>query len=119
MVFKPSPQTLLIAVNKGQIQQVILNLILNAVAVMPDGGRIAISTESKDGEAFFRIEDNGPGMSEAAQAKIFESFLTHRAEGTGLGLSISKQILRAHRGDIHLEYSSPEGTAFSFKLPTS
>ena len=119
VVFKPSPQTLLIAVNKGQIQQVILNLILNAVAVMPYGGRIAISTESKDGEAFFRIEDNGPGMSEAAQAKIFESFLTHRAEGTGLGLSISKQILRAHRGDIHLEYSSPEGTAFSFKLPTS
>jgi signal transduction histidine kinase len=119
VAFKPGPQTLLIAVNKGQIQQVILNLILNAVAVMPDGGRIAISTESKDGEAFFRIEDNGPGMPEAAKAKIFESFLTHRAEGTGLGLSISKQILRAHRGDILLEYSSPEGTAFSFKLPTS
>ncbi|NCG08384.1 MAG: GAF domain-containing protein [Verrucomicrobia bacterium] len=117
--FTPSSQALLIAVNKGQIQQVILNLILNAVAVMPDGGRICILAESAGSEAVFRIEDNGPGMPEAAQANIFESFLTHRAEGTGLGLSISKQIMRAHRGDIHLERSSPEGTVFSFKLPMS
>jgi signal transduction histidine kinase len=117
--FKPSQQALLIAVNKGQIQQVVLNLILNATAVMPEGGRICINTGCEAGEVSFCIKDNGPGIPEAAQANIFESFLTHRADGTGLGLSISKQILRAHRGDIHLEHSSPDGTAFTFKLPMS
>jgi signal transduction histidine kinase len=115
--YTPAVAGLTIAVNKGQIQQVMLNLILNAVAVMPEGGRIEIKTEQKEDQVYFLIEDNGPGMPKAAQENIFESFLTHRAEGTGLGLSISKRILRAHHGDIRLEKSNPEGTAFSFRLP--
>lgn len=115
--YKPCSEALIVTVNKGQIQQVVLNLILNAVAVMPDGGQIEIVTRNGGNQALFEITDNGPGMPKAAQEKIFESFLTHRPEGTGLGLSISKQILRAHRGDISLVRSSPEGTSFSFSLP--
>lgn len=115
--YKPCSGALIVTVNKGQIQQVVLNLILNAVAVMPDGGQIEIVTRNGGNQALFEITDNGPGMPKAAQEKIFESFLTHRPEGTGLGLSISKQILRAHRGDISLVRSSPEGTSFSFSLP--
>ena len=115
--YTPCAEALIITVNKGQIQQVLLNLILNAVAVMPGGGRISISTSREENQALFKITDNGPGMPPEAQQKIFESFLTHRAEGTGLGLSISKQILRAHRGDINLVDSSSSGTTFSFHLP--
>jgi len=105
-------------VNKGQIQQAILNLILNATQVMPDGGRIHISTTLEaEGRAQFTIRDNGPGMPETIQAEIFDSFLTNRSDGTGLGLSISKRILRSHRGDIELVESSPAGTTFRFWLP--
>lgn len=114
--YTPCAEALIITVNKGQIQQVVLNLILNAVAVMPGGGRISIGTSREGNQALFKITDNGPGMPPEAQQKIFESFLTHRAEGTGLGLSISKQILRAHRGDINLVESSSGGTTFSFHL---
>ena len=117
VIYTPCSEALIVAVNKGQIQQVILNLLLNAVAAMPQGGCIEIKTNREATEAVFQIADNGSGMPEEAQQKIFESFLTHRAEGTGLGLSISKQILRAHRGNIELVHSSPDGTTFSFRLP--
>ena len=117
IIYHPSPRGLFVEVNKGQIQQVMLNLILNATQVMPEGGRIELSTTEEAGNALFTIADSGPGMPEELQADIFESFLTHRPDGTGLGLSISKRILRSHHGNIELETSSPEGTTFRFWLP--
>jgi len=115
--FEESPQALSVEVNKGQVQQVMLNLILNATEVMPEGGSIKIeATESKERTEFI-ISDTGPGIPEGIQENIFESFLTNRPGGTGLGLSISKRILRSHRGDIELLRSSPHGSAFRFWLP--
>lgn len=116
---QPSSQSLSIEVNKGQIQQVILNLILNATQAMDEGGSIDIETETKDGSAAFIIRDSGSGIPDDQQSEIFDSFLTHRPEGTGLGLSISKRILRAHRGNIELIKSSSEGTTFRFWLPAT
>ncbi len=115
--YYPNERPIRVEVNKGQIQQVILNLILNAESVLSNGGNIKIETYEADGRANFRISDNGPGMPEEAKNRIFESFLTQRAEGTGLGLSISKRILRSHMGDIALDVSTEEGTTFSFYLP--
>lgn len=115
--YKPNPKGLYIEVNKGQIQQVVLNLILNATQAMPNGGRITISTNEEGGQGHFSIQDTGTGVPDSIQAEIFESFLTSRPDGTGLGLSISKRILRAHRGDISLMQSSPKGTHFKFWLP--
>ena len=118
IVYHPQSKDLFVEVNKGQIQQVILNLILNATQAMPDGGDIHISTTTDAcGHAYFTIRDNGSGMPENIQTEIFESFLTHCPGGTGLGLSISKRILRTHRGDIELVTSSSAGTTFSFWLP--
>ena len=116
--YEPNAQSLQVQVNKGQIQQVMLNLILNATQVMPEGGRIQISSTGDDQQASFTIQDNGPGIPEAIQANIFESFLTNRPGGTGLGLSISKRILRDHHGDIELVQSTTEGSVFRFWLPT-
>ena len=115
--FEPEKRGLLVDVNKGQIQQVLLNLILNATQAMPRGGRIEISTGLEDDQAVLAIRDNGHGIPESIRGQIFESFLTNRADGTGLGLSISKRILRSHRGDIELADSSPNGTTFRFCLP--
>lgn len=115
--FNPHPEPLKVEVNKGQIQQVALNLILNATQVMPDGGRIEVSTRAGEGQAELTISDNGPGIPKAIQGDIFESFLTNRPDGTGLGLSISKRIMRSHRGDIELAKSSSAGSTFRAWMP--
>jgi signal transduction histidine kinase len=115
--YVPNSRSLLVEVNKGQVQQVMLNLILNATQVMPEGGRIDITSTGENGQAAFIISDNGPGIPKNIQADIFESFLTHRPGGTGLGLSISKRILRDHRGNIELVESSQTGSTFRFWLP--
>ena len=115
--FSPCSTGLFVDVNKGQIQQVMLNLILNATQAMPDGGRIQISTKKEHEAARLIISDTGGGMPDHLQSEIFDSFLTNRKDGTGLGLSISKRILREHHGDIALDASTPEGTTFSFWLP--
>jgi signal transduction histidine kinase len=117
--FDPPTQKILIDVNKGQILQVMLNLVLNATQAMPEGGWIRIEATADENAAHLTISDNGSGIPESIQADIFESFLTDRPDGTGLGLSISKRILRGHRGDIELAESSNEGSAFHFWLPLS
>lgn len=113
----PSPRGVFVEVNKGQIQQVLLNLILNATQAMSHGGRIKITVNENELGAICTIKDNGRGMPKEIQSDIFESFLTNRPGGTGLGLSISKRIMRAHRGDIELVESSSKGTTFKFWLP--
>ena len=104
-------------VDKGQIQQVLLNLMLNAIEVMPSGGELFIDTELKDGRANIHLRDQGTGIPEDLRERIFESFLTGKTGGTGLGLTISKRIMRAHDGDLELIESGPEGTTFRITLP--
>lgn len=107
--------------NKGQIQQAILNLLINATQAMPDGGRIDISTtlEGSDdpGQVVIRIADNGCGIDPGLHDAIFDSFLTGRPDGTGLGLSIVKRILKSHNGTIEVESSSSAGTTMKMVLP--
>jgi signal transduction histidine kinase/putative methionine-R-sulfoxide reductase with GAF domain len=107
----------LVFVDKGQIQQVVLNLMLNAVEVMPNGGELYISTELKEKRAYIYVRDQGSGIPENLQDRIFESFLTGKKDGTGLGLTISKRIMRAHDGDLELVSSGPDGTTFCISLP--
>ena len=73
--------------------------------------------EGDHDQAICIIRDHGPGIEEAIQSQIFESFLTNRPGGTGLGLSISKRILRDHHGNIELVESSSKGSTFRFWLP--
>ena len=117
--FEPKGGSIHVDVNKGQILQVMLNLVLNATQAMPEGGRIRLETSTDETAAHLTITDNGNGIPKSIQSDIFESFLTDRSDGTGLGLSISKRILRGHRGDIELAHSSIKGTSFHFWLPLS
>ncbi len=105
--------------NKGQIQQVFLNLFINAEEAMPNGGEICIrSHRSPDGhQIFFDVCDTGTGIPEPIREVVFESFLTGKSNGTGLGLAIVKRILRDHRGNIEILESSERGTTFRFWLP--
>ena len=112
------PHDLLVYVDKGQIQQALLNLMLNALVAMPSGGKLKIEvSRTGEGKAQVLVEDTGTGIPEELKGKIFDSFLTGTTEGTGLGLSISKRILRAHDGDLDLVQSGSKGTIFKITLP--
>lgn len=112
------PHDLLVYVDKGQIQQALLNLMLNALVAMPSGGKLKIEvSRTGEGKAQVLVEDTGTGIPEELKGMIFDSFLTGTTEGTGLGLSISKRILRAHDGDLDLVQSGSKGTIFKITLP--
>ena len=105
-------------VDKGQIQQALLNLMLNALVAMPNGGQLKIEVgRVGESKAHILVEDTGSGIPEELKNKIFDSFLTGTTEGTGLGLSISKRILRAHDGDLDLLRTGANGTIFKMTLP--
>ncbi len=107
--------------DKNQIQQVLLNLFLNACEAMPKGGRLSI-TSSHDAESqniMLTVADSGCGVSEENIAKVFDPFFTTKpvGKGTGLGLSVSYGILQSHGGDIKVESELGEGTAFTLIFP--
>ena len=108
-------------VDGNQIQQVILNLVNNAVDALPQGGDIFIetrlNTEAKSIEVVF--EDNGIGISSEDQNRVFAPFFTTKepGKGTGLGLSICNNVISAHNGKIVLESRIGNGTRFVVSLP--
>jgi len=108
-------------VNPDQIQQVFLNLMLNAIDAMPDGGKLNISAK-KIGNAFVEImfSDTGVGMDESMISKVFDPFFTTKTlgKGTGLGLSICYGIVREHDGTITVKSKKGAGTTFIIRLPT-
>ncbi len=107
--------------NPGQIQQVFLNLILNAIQAMPSGGnldiKVGVDSSAPTKMVVMKIADTGSGIPQEIQNKIFESFFTSREDGTGLGLAIVKRILRDHRGDIIVESTGKDGTVFKLWVP--
>jgi two-component system NtrC family sensor kinase len=105
--------------DRGQLQQVFLNILNNAMAAVEDEGRIVITTWEKDADTVaVSIQDNGCGMSEETLRHIFEPFFTTKKEhGTGLGLSITYGIVKKLGGDIEVKSKEHEGTIFKIFLP--
>ncbi len=89
-----------IAADPDQLEQVLLNLIKNAIEAMPEGGNLFIKSYSKDGKVFIEIADSGIGITEEDMVKIGTPFFTTRNQGTGLGLSICQKIMKAHHGSL-------------------
>lgn len=103
-----------------RMRQVIDNLLSNALAATPTGGRVELSLEPCERELLVRVIDSGPGVPHEARDRIFESFErgdTTRYPGLGLGLSIARSIVDLHGGRLELEHSSPEGACFCVRLP--
>jgi two-component system sensor histidine kinase HydH len=105
----------------GQLHQVLLNLLLNAIAATPDGGRVEVSAAraQRDGArcVALRVRDTGAGIPADVLPRIFDPFFTTRESGTGLGLSISHGIVRGHGGWIDVESRPGAGTTVSVILP--
>jgi len=105
-----------------QLQQVILNLVINAIEAMssvPDGKReLLISTEADSNRARVTVRDCGPGLDSKALHRIFEAFYTTKADGLGVGLSLCRSIIESHRGKVWASQNRGRGGAtFSFTLP--
>jgi len=106
-----------VEVDAERIKQVFVNLILNAIQAMSDGGTLTISTYRDHRWAYTEFTDTGQGISPVEISSIFDPFYTTKENGTGLGLSISNQIVRMHGGHINVESTHKQGTTFSVKLP--
>ncbi len=108
--------------NADQIRQVLLNLVVNAMDAMPNGGTLLIATADRQCEGSpcleLLVRDSGVGIPPDLIAQIFDPFFTTKLSGTGLGLAISHSIIEAHGGQIHVE-SAPNQTTFTIYLPTA
>ena len=110
-----------VVVDPSLMQQVFMNLIINAAEAMPDGGRLTVSTRCDAAEGMVEVEfaDTGHGIAEADLERIFDPFFTTKAvgHGTGLGLAISFGIVKEHHGTISVESELGKGTTFAVRLP--
>jgi signal transduction histidine kinase len=123
--FQPVPEA---CVNGNQIQQILLNLLINARQAMPGGGRVMIrlSYDAENDMVDLVVRDNGMGIPADRLPRIFEPFYTTKSGpddsgkgGTGLGLSMCREIIEAHHGRLRVDSTVGKGTAFTLKLPTA
>ena len=118
-----SPDTGDVNGDQGRIEQVIINIVSNAIKYTPDGGHIQINAGNREQSVFVRVEDNGIGIPEKDLPRLFERFYrvdkarSRESGGTGLGLSIAKQILEQQNGQIEISSVYGEGTTVTITLP--
>lgn len=115
------PSLPLLNAAENQLKQVFLNLVINAIEAMPNGGELRIQTRVSEDDEWLMIvfQDQGVGLSRNAMIHLFEPFYTTKSTGTGLGLSISYGIVEQHGGRLQVESELGRGSCFTVKLPTT
>ena len=104
--------------DEEQISQVILNLCLNAIQAMPDGGRLSILVnQGKLNGVQLEVEDAGSGIAADRLRRIFDPFYSTKVDGIGMGLAVAYRIVREHQGEIQVKSEVGKGTRFSIWLP--
>lgn len=120
IVSRPAPHWPKVVGDRTQLQQVVINLALNAIQAMAPqqdrNNRLTVATRCDGERLFVTVADTGPGISQADTDRIFASFYTTKEEGVGIGLSICRSIVESHGGFIRA-FDSKEGAVFSFELP--
>jgi two-component system sensor histidine kinase AtoS len=101
-----------------QLEQVMLNLFMNAIEAMPQGGRLEVATRARDSGIEVIVSDTGSGVPAALRDRIFEPFFTDKSGGTGLGLYLSRQLVEAHGGRLEL-IAGEGGARFRILLPAA
>ena len=113
--FSIPPNLSLLSVDRDKIKQALLNLVINAVEAMPQGGKLVIAAAASERSVVVTVTDSGEGIPLGVNA--FEPFLTTKKEGTGIGLFVVRQIITAHGGAVSYESIPGEGTTFRFEIP--
>ena len=108
--------------DRTELQQILINLIVNAIHAMPEGGTLTIASQDRDEDGkpgvAIRISDTGSGIPPDIVERIFDPFFTtKRSEGTGLGLSITQMLVQRNNGKISVETAENKGTTFTIWLP--
>ncbi len=111
-------EDVLVTVDRAKVQQVLLNLIRNAVEAVGSNGRVVVAVEPDGTGGLVRIRDTGPGLSEEVKAHLFEPFFSTKANGTGLGMAICHSLVTQHGGDIRAT-SEADGAVFEVTFPKS
>lgn len=106
-----------VAGDREQLKQAFLNLVLNALQAMPDGGSLRVQITRRDDQVQVVFCDSGPGVDPSDQQRIFNPFVTSRSDGTGLGLAITQRIIQGHAGHIDLCSQPGAGATFTVCLP--
>jgi signal transduction histidine kinase len=106
-----------IQADADMLYQAFLNIFINAMQAMPDGGDIAIRAKAANNSLWIAVEDQGSGISPEAMEKIWDPFFTTKDKGTGLGLGIVRNIIEAHQGQVRIENRPEGGARVSIRLP--
>jgi signal transduction histidine kinase len=107
-----------IMVDRVQLQQVFMNLMLNAIEAMKDsGGELTVKSELQDGQLQFSVSDTGVGLPAEKMDQIFSAFFTTKPQGSGMGLAISRSIVESHGGRLWATANNGHGATFHFTLP--
>jgi two-component system, cell cycle sensor histidine kinase and response regulator CckA len=111
----------IVRADRTQVEQVVMNLAVNARDAMPDGGAVTVAVDNEGDDAVLTVTDSGFGMDAATQARIFEPFFTTKplTQGSGLGLSTVHGIVGQSGGTIEVESRVGRGTTFTVRLPRS
>src|SRR5205085_1725975 len=118
--FTFAPGEEIVLADRVQIQQVLINLMRNAMEAMRDSPRreLAVRSQETPGRMMLvEIFDTGPGIAEEIAGQLFQPFVTTKAGGMGIGLSISRRIIQSHGGDLQYRRNEAGGATFSFTLP--
>jgi len=107
-----------VMLDRRSFQQAVLNLILNAVQAMPDGGQLVVRTRGAANAVAIDLIDNGTGMDDKTKEQLFDAFFSSKRGGTGLGLPTTRKIIEGHGGLIALQSEIGHGTQFTILLPT-
>jgi signal transduction histidine kinase len=103
--------------DRSLLEHVFLNLVMNSIQAMPEGGEIRISGKSEENSVEVMIWDRGGGIPSDIRSKVFDPFFTTKSQGTGLGLSIAYNIVKSHGGKLFFNSQEGKGTVFTVKLP--
>ncbi|QDU97369.1 two-component system sensor histidine kinase NtrB [Lignipirellula cremea] len=112
----PEPSATKFSVDAIRIEQLLLNLVLNALQVMPQGGVLTIAVKRRGDTLQLEVGDTGPGIPEDLRDKIFDPYFTTRSDGNGMGLALCEKIVRQHNGSLEFT-TGPQGTVFVATLP--
>ncbi len=111
------PEPLPVNVDIDLIKQAVLNVMLNGIQAMPEGGTLRVSTSRKNGFALAEIEDQGPGIPEDMREKIFTLYFTTKKAGSGIGLAMAYRVMQLHHGFVDFHPAPEQGTTFELSLP--
>ncbi|HEY8103247.1 MAG TPA: PAS domain S-box protein [Gaiellaceae bacterium] len=117
LVVRAGPELGVVQADPGQVEQVIVNLVVNARDALPAGGRVTIETRNADGWVELVVADDGVGMDESTRAQVFEPFFTTRDDGVGLGLASVYGIVHQSGGDVAVQSDPDVGSIFTVRLP--